>query len=597
MVSGRTLVLALALALAPSASAQLPPTAVDSNRTETEIAPGVTYGTFDRVTGSGDRARVYVLEARLGRSGTRAGLLWPGAVAQREKLSDLATQSGAVAGINGDFFDIDKSNAPLGMAIDERRLLKSPDEFVKFAGVGTDGVGRLRDAGFAGTVALPGDEAPLQGLNRFKLHSGQIGAYDSRWGSYGRARTVDDSSSVTTAVVRDGRVAQVSDGTLEGPIAPDAVELVGREGGAARLASLAPGDRVTTASSPTFSSPLGAPFAFGLGGVSYLVRDGALVDAGAADGVDRPFYPRSGIGFSEDGRTMFLVLVDGRQATSTGFSRTLDFAKLMQDTGASDALHLDGGGSATMVVRGPRESQARVVNNPSDGAEVTGLPGTERPVPNGVGIFALATAPRGDTDDDRAGGAPGHGGGRDDRPSTPDRARRGAPCVHSTSTAGAVHPGHVRLGRERSLHRRTFGSPGRYRRFMDRYCLRAGGRIRIGYPSTRTLRRLSRSERRRVRRRATLILNSSRRARVGAVAVGAPIAVLRRRVPGLLGVRIGRNVWYTNQASGGARRSPRVRSARLVFKVARRRVREVGVADRRLTAGRARMRAFFHSSR
>jgi hypothetical protein len=123
--------------------------------------------------------------------------------------------------------------------------------------------------------------------------------------------------------------------------------------------------------------------------VAYLVRDGKLIDEGGATGVDRPFYPRSAIGFAAGGRTMLLVTIDGRSATTTGLTRTIDFAKLLQDLGAVDAMHLDGGGSATLVARPPGAAPA-VVNDPSDGREgVEAGPrqGVERAVPNGVGVF------------------------------------------------------------------------------------------------------------------------------------------------------------------------------------------------------------------
>lgn len=362
---------------------------VDTGRTLTPLAAGVTYETFERIVGM-ERVRVYVLRAELSEPTVTSDLLYPGVVAKRELLSETARRTGAVAGVNGDFFDIEKSDAPLGTAIAAGELLKSPDEFVKLAGVGMDGVGRLRDSGLAGTLGLPSGSRVLHGLNRFKLFRDQIGLYTPRWGTYRRARTVDDSSTVHTVVVREGRVSDSIAGTREGEIPADGFELVGREQGAAELASLAVGDAVSASYEATFSSPVASPFRFAIGGVSYLVRDGAVTDNGAQDGVDRPVYPRTGIGFSASGRTMILVLVDGRQATSSGLGRTRDFAQLMKDSGAHEALHLDGGGSATMVVRRPGESRPRVANNPSDGAEATGLPGTEREVPNGVGIFSSA---------------------------------------------------------------------------------------------------------------------------------------------------------------------------------------------------------------
>ncbi|MDP3274351.1 MAG: phosphodiester glycosidase family protein [Deltaproteobacteria bacterium] len=73
-------------------------------------------------------------------------------------------------------------------------------------------------------------------------------------------------------------------------------------------------------------------------------------------------HPRSAIGFSRDGRTLALVVVDGRSARSVG-ATTPELALILRDLGAWEAVRLDGGGSSTLVVDG------RVINQPSDGGE------------------------------------------------------------------------------------------------------------------------------------------------------------------------------------------------------------------------------------
>lgn len=353
---------------------------LDVNRVVTTLAPGVTHETFTRFEGA-ERVNVFVLRADLTAPGVRADLLYPGEVARRELLSSTANRLGAIGGINGDFFDIGASNAPLGVAIAGGELLKSRDGFVRAAGVGFDGVGVVTTSGFSGTVQLPGPDLPLDGLNTYTLPGNGIGMYNPRWGTSTRDRPA--AAAAATAVVRQGRVSAVREGAAAGPIPADGFELVANGTSAARVRALVVGDAVATTARATFAPPPAAPFRFALGGVSTLVRDGAVV----ATSEEVMFYPRAAIGFAAGGRTMILVVIDGRQATSTGLTQTRDFAQLVRDLGAADALHLDGGGSATMVVRSPGQSQAAVVNNPSDGAEVTGLPGTERPVPNGVGVF------------------------------------------------------------------------------------------------------------------------------------------------------------------------------------------------------------------
>ncbi len=81
-------------------------------------------------------------------------------------------------------------------------------------------------------------------------------------------------------------------------------------------------------------------------------------------------HPRTALGVSRHGRTIFLVTVDGRSTRSAG-ATLVELASLMRRLGAWDAMNFDGGGSTTMVVGDS------VVNSPSD---ATG----ERPVGNAL---------------------------------------------------------------------------------------------------------------------------------------------------------------------------------------------------------------------
>ena len=58
-----------------------------------------------------------------------------------------------------------------------------------------------------------------------------------------------------------------------------------------------------------------------------------------------------------------MVVVDGRQPRWSLGPSLNEFARIMRDLGAVDALNLDGGGSTEMVVNG------EIVNRPSDGRQ------------------------------------------------------------------------------------------------------------------------------------------------------------------------------------------------------------------------------------
>jgi len=118
-----------------------------------------------------------------------------------------------------------------------------------------------------------------------------------------------------------------------------------------------------------------------VGGLPAIVRDGEIIARDSMPGMSRRFtearHPRTGVGFSKDGKTLFFVTVDGRQESSVGMT-LVEFAELMREFGCNTALNLDGGGSTTMVING------EVVNSPSD-------PTGERPVANVLMVVKRAT--------------------------------------------------------------------------------------------------------------------------------------------------------------------------------------------------------------
>jgi len=98
--------------------------------------------------------------------------------------------------------------------------------------------------------------------------------------------------------------------------------------------------------------------------------------APTTDQIWTDLHPRTAFGYSQDKKTSFHCVVDGR-GISAGVS-TKELAELMMSAGAYEAINLDGGGSSCLYVKdfGP-------MNTPSDG--------TERAVANG--IFVVSNAP------------------------------------------------------------------------------------------------------------------------------------------------------------------------------------------------------------
>jgi exopolysaccharide biosynthesis protein len=88
-------------------------------------------------------------------------------------------------------------------------------------------------------------------------------------------------------------------------------------------------------------------------------------------------HPRTAAGVSRDGRTLLLLVVDGRQpGWSVGVTLS-DLAAMMIEAGAWNAVNLDGGGSSAMWWR-EAAAEGRVLNRPSDGRV--------RPAANHLGV-------------------------------------------------------------------------------------------------------------------------------------------------------------------------------------------------------------------
>ena len=121
-----------------------------------------------------------------------------------------------------------------------------------------------------------------------------------------------------------------------------------------------------------------------VGGFGVVLRGGEPVrDETSPPDVLDGRHPRSAIGLADEGRTLLLVAVDGRQE---GYSEGVDLAELgtlLSRLGADDGLNLDGGGTTTLVMA-DSAGQARQVNRPIDG----GNPGQERVSASHLGVFA-----------------------------------------------------------------------------------------------------------------------------------------------------------------------------------------------------------------
>jgi exopolysaccharide biosynthesis protein len=74
-------------------------------------------------------------------------------------------------------------------------------------------------------------------------------------------------------------------------------------------------------------------------------------------------HPRTAVGLSKNGKTMYFVVADGRRANAPGLTLPELAEFFVKELGACAAMNLDGGGSSAMWLG------SAIVNTPSDGSE------------------------------------------------------------------------------------------------------------------------------------------------------------------------------------------------------------------------------------
>ncbi|WP_328497841.1 phosphodiester glycosidase family protein [Streptomyces sp. NBC_00414] len=369
------------------------------------IAPGVRYTEFDIPAAKGV-AHAHVLSVDLGNPKVSVDLLHPGVVAARATVSRLTDAQGAVAGVNGDFFNITETQHPgveatgasVGPAVAGGHTFKAavpngqrfgpalpPGTSTEdVLGVGTDHRARLDSLALDGSVQTTGARLPLGGLNQYALPVNSVGAFTSDWGQVSRVRATcgtdtDRAAPCSTdtyeVTVQDGRVVSSADTPGSGTIASDTTLLVGREAGAQQLRKLSVGERVVVRHRLVAAASK-TPYRFAIGG--YPVLRGGQPLAGL-DTVTAAV--RTAAGISDGGNRLLLLALDGAPEFRSGLT-IAEVADAMEQLGAVDAFSLDGGGSTTLAAREPGSTTATVRNHPSGGAE--------RPVPNGIGVFSRA---------------------------------------------------------------------------------------------------------------------------------------------------------------------------------------------------------------
>lgn len=349
------------------------------------LAPGLVLTDFRRLQPAG-WVTGQVMRADLSTPTLELEVLDSGTVTGGATLTDQIDGTAAVAAINGDYFDMNASVAPVGTNVSRADGIRTASSAPRQAFTMADGLAAVQELMAEGTLTVDGVETPIRGINTPGLPTGGIGWYTPAWGTHPLSRPLGGpgslAASVAMVVVADGVVQSVSTdpGALTGPaaIADGTGVLIGRDAGATTLAALQVGQAVD------IEVGVNADVDLAVSGAQRLVVEGVQTDAQQVEAA------RTAIGVSRDGTEITVVTIDGRAGDSRGMTLQ-ELGDLMVDLGVHNAVNLDGGGSTTLAVRRPGTTEAEIANRPSDGSE--------RVVANSLAF--TSTAPAGTLDDVR----------------------------------------------------------------------------------------------------------------------------------------------------------------------------------------------------
>lgn len=302
-----------------------------------------------------------------------------GAYGTKDTVLKMVQDSGALAGVNGDFFDMGLSPAtPFGTVIADGKIISMDEEHEGYA-----------------TFFIDNDNNPFieyikpdviflnNGENNIKVHA--MNKYKRDFSAVYYDRTAMTNTAQLDAkfpdlvkfVVTDNVITYISKGGETVEIPENGYIIM-------TAATYAQYFYNSVKVGDTAEIKIEARFDFNsmkeaIGGAGKILEAGNYSNYGYVVGAGAR-NPRTAIGISQDGTQIVLVAVDGR-SHSVGATHQ-EMAEIMKRYGAYNAMHLDGGGSTTMVADTNESSGLEIKNTLSEGSQ--------RKVINGVGVFNTA---------------------------------------------------------------------------------------------------------------------------------------------------------------------------------------------------------------
>lgn len=348
--------------------------------TKNDIAGGVTHIFKDRYTDLGWQ-RINIITADLTSPYLSAEVLThKDGLGKAATVLELAKQQNSVAAINTDFFarkDWSRASGT-GVIIENGKIISTQTPTVDgaFLGITNENEAVFDYLKTTVTVTNPeGAKIAIKDINKYDSLAEPI-LYTSDFakmtdGSVGGILEVVVTDGVVTEMRREQEGIEIPENGYVIRALPDFSPEI--------LQILKVGDEVTLNIETSLDIQ---NIKTASGGGTLLIKDGQKhkITHNVAGN-----NPRTMAGVTKDGKTLYLVTVDGRKNNAAGMTLQ-GLQDLALELGLYHAINFDGGGSTTMTVKNPATNEIEVVNTPSDG----GL----RTVPTGFQI--KSTAPKGE---------------------------------------------------------------------------------------------------------------------------------------------------------------------------------------------------------
>lgn len=295
-------------------------------------------------------------------------VLAKGIVSGREDLAELIDEHSALAGVNGGYFNY--TGRPLGLLYIEGELVSEPlynrsailinqDNQISFSRVDWNG---------SAVIKSINKSIKIEGINR-EIDKAKVLLFNHFYGY----QMPPLKPNYYDLVVRNNKVLGVENNVgSQTPIPPDGFIL--------RLSNAKAEIRKIISQLKETEIVLNYNFIpdfeknnilHAVGGGPRLLKNGEIVINGQAEHFQDDILlgraPRTAAALTKDNH-LLLLTIDGRQSKLSVGMTLKELAQTLKKLGADDAVNLDGGGSARMVVRG------FTMSNPSE----------KRPISNGV---------------------------------------------------------------------------------------------------------------------------------------------------------------------------------------------------------------------